>query len=232
MGLFGPAGDVFKSAAVGQGVIGKLYSLGDYVDIHCAALIVIAQLGAEGHTVKQDLGGFAIAHRHCVVSVTVRTMVRQRQSMTVQLQRSRGHVLRNTMLGIQIAICILFVGGSIALTHFSELALKEMNVPENDDFYKECILVRPYVTKEDAPKILEYLRTEAKDIECFIPINMSFHRLKDIQEHPMAKEAWGHMWIRQYQVGDSALLNFWNRPIRWILSPEERTGCLLLSDSL
>ena len=167
-----------------------------------------------------------------VLWLTVRTMVRQRQSMTVQLQRSRGHVLRNTMLGIQIAICILFVGGSIALTHFSELALKEMNVPENDDFYKECILVRPYVTKEDAPKILEYLRTEAKDIECFIPINMSFHRLKDIQEHPMAKEAWGHMWIRQYQVGDSALLNFWNRPIRWILPPEERTGCLLLSDSL
>lgn len=47
----------------------------------------------------------------------------------------------------------------------------------------------------------------------------------------MAK-VWGHMWIRQYQVGDSALLNFWNRPIHWILPPEERTGCLLLSDSL
>ena len=42
-----------------------------------------------------------------VLWLTVRSMVHQRQSMTVQLQRSRGHALRNTMLGIQIAICIL-----------------------------------------------------------------------------------------------------------------------------
>ena len=167
-----------------------------------------------------------------VLWLTVRSMVRQRQSMTVQLQRSRGHVLRNTMLGIQIAICILFVGGSIAVTHFSELALKEMNVPENDDFYKECILVRPYVTKEDAPKILEYLRTEAKDIECFIPINMSFTRIKEIQEHPMAKEELGYLWIHQYNVSDSTLLNFWNRSIHWILPPKERENCILMSDSL
>ena len=167
-----------------------------------------------------------------VLWLTVRSMVHQRQSMTVQLQRSRGHALRNTMLGIQIAICILFVGGSIALTHFSELALKEMNVPENDDFYKECILVRPYVTNEDAPKILEYLRTEAKDIECFIPINMSLFRSKEILEHPVAKEELGYLWIRLYNVSDSTLLNFWNRSIRWILPPKERENCILMSDSL
>lgn len=75
-----------------------------------------------------------------VVWLTVRAMVRQRQSMAAQLHRSRGHALRNTMLGIQIAICLLFVGGSIALTHFSELTLKNYNIPDNDDFYKECIL--------------------------------------------------------------------------------------------
>ena len=166
-----------------------------------------------------------------VLWLTVRTMVRQRQSMTVQLQRSRGHALRNTMLGIQIAICILFVGGSIALTHFSELALKEMNVPENDDFYKECIIIRPYLS-EDASQILEYLRTEAKDIECFIPIKNSYFRSKEILEHPVAKEELGYLWIRQYNVSDSTLLNFWNRSIHWILPPKERENCILMSDSL
>ena len=90
-----------------------------------------------------------------IVWLTVRTMVRQRQSMAMQLHRSRGHTLRNTMLGIQIAICILFVGGSLALTQFSELTLKDYNVPENDDFYQECILVRPYFTEEEAKRLAE-----------------------------------------------------------------------------
>ena len=166
-----------------------------------------------------------------VVWFTVRTMMRQRQSMAMQLHRSRGHALRNTMLGIQIAICILFVGGSIALTHFSELALKGFNVPENDDFYKECIMVRPYLI-EDSPKIMEYLRTEAKDIECFIPIRNNYFRIKEILEDPKAKEELEYLWIRQYNVSDSTLLNFWNRSIHWILPPKERENCILMSDSL
>ena len=164
-----------------------------------------------------------------VVWLTVRTMVHQRQSMTVQLQRSRGHALRNTMLGIQIAICILFVGGSLALTHFSELALKEMNVPENDDFYKECIYVHSYL---ESPKLLEYLRTEAQDVERFIPMNHDFLQSKEIQEDSVADEEQGTVFIRECMVSDTAIFDFWNRSINWILPPEERHDCILMNDSL
>ena len=167
-----------------------------------------------------------------IVWLTVRTMVRQRQSMAMQLHRSRGHALRNTMLGIQIAICILFVGGSLALTHFSELTLKDYNVPENDDFYQECILVRPYLTEEDSPKILEYLRTEAKDIERFIPISLNQFRIKEVNEHPEAMYVFGYIWISDHRVCDTTMLDFWNRPIRWMLPPDNRTNCVLLTDSL
>ena len=167
-----------------------------------------------------------------VVWLTVRAMVRQRQSMAVQLHRSRGHALRNTMLGIQIAICILFVGGSLALTQFSELSLKDYNVPENDDFYKECILVRPYLTEEDSPKILEYLRTEAKDIERFIPISLEQFRIKEVNEYPEAMNVFGYIWISDHRVCDTTMLDFWNRPIRWMLPPNDRTNCVLLTDSL
>ena len=164
-----------------------------------------------------------------VVWLTVRTMMHQRQSMTMQLQRSRGHALRNTMLGIQIAICILFVGGSIALTHFSELALKEMNVPENDDFYKECIIVHSYL---ESPKLLEYLRTEAQGIERFISMNHDFLQSKEIQEDSVADEEQGTVFIRECMVSDTAIFDFWNRSINWILPPEERHDCILMNDSL
>lgn len=167
-----------------------------------------------------------------VVWLTVRAMMHQRQSMTMQLQRSRGHALRNTMLGIQIAICILFVGGSIALTHFSELALKEMNVPENDDFYKECIIVRPYNGPLESPKLLEYLRTEAQDVERFIPMNLELLQSKEIQEDSVADEEQGTVYIRECMVNDTAIFDFWNRSINWILPPEERHDCILMNDSL
>lgn len=167
-----------------------------------------------------------------VVWLTVRSMVHQRQSMTMQLHRSRGHALRNTMLGIQIAICILFVGGSIALTHFSELALKEMNVPENDDFYKECIIVRPYNSYLESPKFLEYLRTEAQDVERFIPMNHELLQSKEIQEDSVADEELGTVFIRECMVSDTAMFDFWNRSINWILPPEERHDCILMNDSL
>ena len=167
-----------------------------------------------------------------VVWLTVRAMMHQRQSMTMQLQRSRGHALRNTMLGIQIAICILFVGGSIALTHFSELALREMNVPENDDFYKECIIVRPYKSYLESPKLLEYLRTEAQDVERFIPMNLELLQSKEIQEDSVANEEQGTVYIRECMVNDTAIFDFWNRSINWILPPEERHDCILMNDSL
>ena len=167
-----------------------------------------------------------------VVWLTVRTMVRQRQSMTVQLHRSRGHALRNTMLGIQIAICILFVGGSLALTQFSELALREMNVPENDDFYKECILVHPYVSDLDSPQLLEYLRTEAQGIERFIPMNHNYLQSKEIQEDTVVSEKWGSFFIQETVVGDTAIFDFLNISINWMLPPEERHDCILMSDSL
>ena len=167
-----------------------------------------------------------------VVWLTVRTMVRQRQSMTMQLHRSRGHALRNTMLGIQIAICILFVGGSLALTQFSELALREMNVPENDDFYKECICVRPYESDLDSPKLLEHLRTEAQGIERFIPMNHDFLQSKEIQEDSTANEEQGTVFIQESMVGDTAIFDFLNISINWMLPPEERHDCILMSDSL
>ena len=167
-----------------------------------------------------------------VVWLTVSSMVHQRQSMTMQLHRSRGHALRNTMLGIQIAICILFVGGSIALTHFSELALKEMNVPENDDFYKECIIVRPYKSYLESPKFLEYLRTEAQDVERFIPMNHELLQSKEIQEDSVAnKECW-NVYIQETMVGDTAIFDFLNISINWMLPPEERHDCILMNDSL
>ena len=167
-----------------------------------------------------------------VVWLTVRTMMRQRQSMTMQLHRSRGHALRNTMLGIQIAICILFVGGSLALTQFSELALREMNVPENDDFYKECICVRPYESDLDSPKLLEHLRTEAQGIERFIPMNHDFLQSKEIQEDSVANEEQGTVFIQECMVGDTAIFDFLNISINWMLPSKERHDCILMSDSL
>jgi ABC-type antimicrobial peptide transport system permease subunit len=107
-----------------------------------------------------------------------------------------------------------------------------MNVPENDDFYKECIVVRPYGSVEDSPKILEHLRTEAQGIERFIPMNHDFLQSKEIQEDSVANEEQGTVFIQETMVGDTAIFDFLNISINWMLPPEERHDCILMSDSL
>ena len=39
-------------------------------------------------------------------------------------------------------------------------------------------------------------------------------------------------FFRTLQVSDTAILEFWQRPIKWLLPPEERHNCMLHSDSL
>jgi hypothetical protein len=154
--------------------------------------------------------------------------------MAAQMHRNRRHTLRNGMLGLQIFVSILFLGGTLALSHFIVLFEKQKNVPPNDDFYSRCISVRPYRTIADSQRLLEYLQTEAKGIKQYIAVAEGFERLGEVED--LKEEAENVLgpstFFRTLQVSDTAIFDFWQRPIRWLLQPEERSNCILLTDSL
>jgi hypothetical protein len=152
--------------------------------------------------------------------------------MAAQMHRNRRHALRNSMLGLQLFISMLFLCGTLALSQLIGLIEKQMNIPPNDDFYARCISVRPEKCESDAGKMLEYLQSEAKGIKQYITMNEDYIQLEELNSPEMGKN-WPYApFFSTLQVSDTAILDFWQRPIKWFLPPEERSNCLLLSDSL
>ena len=168
-----------------------------------------------------------------VVGISTRRQLNQRQGMAIQLHKNRKHTLRNTMLGVQFVISITFLGGTLSLTQFVNRMMESYNVPENDDFYAECIQVKPF-HEEDGQKLWEYLRSgENYDIKHYFCIeDQTFLPIEEVSNSPELVEELRRSHWRCCELADTSYFAFWQRPIKWILPPEERYNCLLLSDTL
>ncbi len=168
-----------------------------------------------------------------VVGISTRRQLNQRQGMAIQLHKNRKHTLRNTMLGVQFVISITFLGGTLSLTQFINRMMESYNVPENDDFYAECIQVKPF-HEEDGQKLWEYLRSgENYDIKHYFCIeDQTFLPIEEVSNSPELVEELRRSHWRCRELADTSYFAFWKRPIKWILPPEERYNCLLLSDTL
>lgn len=167
-----------------------------------------------------------------VVWYNAKGMLHSRQAISAQMHRNRRHTLRNCMLGLQLFVSILFLGSTLALSHLIGLMEKQSNVPENDDFYAECISVSPANCNTDSRRLLEYLQTEPKGIKQYIKINENYTQLENLDYVEAEKVSILSPFFTTLQVGDTAILDFWQRPIRWFLPPGQRNNCMLLSDSL
>ena len=168
-----------------------------------------------------------------VVGISTRQQLNQRQGMAILLHKNRKHTLRNTMLGVQFVISITFLGGTLSLTQFVNRMMESYNVPENDDFYAECIQVKPF-HEEDGQKLWEYLRSgENYDIKHYFCIeDQTFLPIEEVSNSPELVEELRRSHWRCRELADTSYFAFWQRPIKWILPPEERYNCLLLSDTL
>ena len=167
-----------------------------------------------------------------VVWCNAKGMLHSRQAMAAQMHRSRRHTLRNGMLGLQLFISILFLGSTLALSHFIGHMEKQCNVPENDAFYAECISVKPSIADTDSRQFLEYLQTGPKCIKQYIKINENYTQLEGLDNVEAEKVSIYSPLFTTLQVSDTAILDFWQRPIKWFLPPGQRNNCMLLSDSL
>ena len=167
-----------------------------------------------------------------VVWCNAKGMLHSRQAMAAQMHRSRRHTLRNGMLGLQLFISILFLGSTLALSHFIGLMEKQCNVPENDAFYAECICVQPSISDTDSRQFLEYLQTGPKGIKQYIKISEDYTQLEGLDNVEAEKVSIHSPFFTTLQVSDTAILDFWQRPIKWFLPPGQRNNCMLLSDSL
>lgn len=105
----------------------------------------------------------------------------------MNIRRSRNHLFRNVMLGIQIAISLIFVSCTFIIIRDGELVLKVSNIPENDKDDKEYISL----WTSDVQQI-DYLLDEIKklhDLDKLIMCDRQYLYLEDVKQSPEAMKA-------------------------------------------
>ena len=166
-----------------------------------------------------------------VVWVALRRIRKSNTNLAAGLHRNAGHSLRNTMLGIQLVVSLVFLSGALAFTQFIGLIKDQKNIPENDDHYQECLDINPY-NANDFVALKEYLQMPRKGIKRAIEHSLLGMSIKEIEETPGAKEALGTNCFTTYFLIDTAFFDFWQRPIKWFVPEDQRKECIVLNEAL
>ena len=166
-----------------------------------------------------------------VVWVALRRIRKSNTNLAAGLHRNAGHSLRNTMLGIQLVVSLVFLSGALAFTQFIGLIKDQKNIPENDDHYQECLEINPY-NANDFVALKEYLQTPRKGIKRAIEHSLLGMTIKETVETPGAKEALGTNCFTTYFLTDTAFFDFWQRPIKWFVPEDQRKECIVLNEAL
>ena len=166
-----------------------------------------------------------------VVWVALRRIRKSNTNLAAGLHRNAGHSLRNTMLGIQLVVSLVFLSGALAFTQFIGLIKDQKNIPENDDHYQECLDINPY-NSNDFVALKEYLQTPRKGIKRAIEYSLLGMAIKETVETPGAKEALGTNCFTTYFLTDTAFFDFWQRPIKWFVPEDQRKECIVLNEAL
>lgn len=166
-----------------------------------------------------------------VVWITLNRIRNANRGLAAGMHRNARHTLRNTMLGIQLLVCLVFLASSVAFSQFIGLIKEHMNIPDNDKHYAECILIRP-LTLQDDLALAEYLQTNPENIKRYIKDINSFNTFNEFEYPPGAKDALESMYFNTHILADTAFLDFWQRPIKWFVPEEQRKKCILLTEKL
>ena len=166
-----------------------------------------------------------------VVWVALHRIRKSNTNLAAGLHRNAGHSLRNTMLGIQLIVSLVFLSGTLAFTQFIGLIKDQKNIPENDDHYQECLNIYPY-NPNDFVALKEYLQTPRKGIKRAIEHSLLGMSIKETEETPGAKEALGTTHFETYFLTDTAFFDFWQRPIKWFVPEDQRKECIVLNEAL
>ena len=177
------------------------------------------------------IGGGLLVLCSLMVWITLLRICKAGKGLAASMRRSRNNLFRNVMLGIQITISIVFVCCTFILANGGNKMLKALNVPENDDFYKECLYLRPGLA-EQSNRLLDEIK-HLPDLDRMIMCGINYDCIKEIEENPeVVDKLQDGRVFKFYCTTDTAILSFLGMAPEWFNRDIDRTKCLLLSEQL
>ena len=176
------------------------------------------------------IGAILFVISSLIIWLTIRRICKSERGLAASLRRSRTHFMRNAMLTIQLAVSIFFACSTILIYQTTELEYKQCQIPENDSFYKQCLLCVPFG---------EYNGIEFQDslsklpsIDKLIPMQNNWMYVNELNEREDLKDQeLVTRNLHSYVVGDMAFLKFMNIDVKWFPRNADRSRFVLLNES-
>lgn len=163
--------------------------------------------------------------------ISLHRICKAEQGLAANMRRSRNHVFRNIMLGLQIAISITFVCGTLISVNWTDKMLSAYHVPEDEGFYEECIQFNGYLAKHP-----EELIEEVKRLPDIDYMQNGFLATLKVPSTRQNDEAMETLQDRCYQnflcISDTSQLSFYNIKVSWFKRKVDISRCLLLDEGL
>ncbi len=208
--------------------------LTEYVEKHLAEFFQRSGLLIEGTGVSLAVIIVLVAVV-CVVAVwlSLSRILNMQRGVAAAMHRSRGHAVRNTMLGLQLIVGVLFLGAAVVIVQAVGLIKEAYNVPDNDESYKNGLLVE---TAKHSPeddfyeRLQEYIVTEAEGVKCCYFYDETYSEILSLSDNPKAKDIANY--YRTFYFDNESFLELWQHPVKWIRPEVKGEAYILLSEEL
>ncbi|MDE5794129.1 MAG: FtsX-like permease family protein, partial [Muribaculaceae bacterium] len=177
------------------------------------------------------IGGGLLGVCSLVGWIALSRTYRQGSKLASSMRRSRNHLFRNIMLGIQIVISIVFICGSFILINGGNKIIKDFNIPDNDNHFKEYIYFQPMYATEKG-KLLDEIK-RLLDLDKILLCGTSYTSINEIQENPeVVEKLKRHIYFNSYFTDDPTLITELGMNVEWINGKTDRDAYMLISDNL
>ncbi|MDE5881236.1 MAG: FtsX-like permease family protein [Muribaculaceae bacterium] len=180
------------------------------------------------------IGGVLFLICSMIAYFTLLRICNATRSIAANMHRSRNHIFRNAMLGIQLTISLVFICSTLILARGGEKMLERNNIPENDDFYNECLSLCISNAANMASK--ERLINEINrlpDLDKVIKLDHYYSPIKEIEENPAAKQKFEKNNIfMSYITNDTTALSFLGMDVNWFNRDVNKNECVLISENM
>lgn len=176
------------------------------------------------------IGGGLLALCSLIICSVLRKICKSTQGLAATMRRSRTHLFRNVMLGLQMVIATVFVCGTFCIARWEGLMMESIHLSEHLDTYRNSLLLRAGDSK-DAQRLLAEI-PHLPSLEKMVAHSATYLNVSDIEENPEAKKAFFGPYQFFFFATDTTLLEYYHLPVRWFKKPSGPVEGILLNDTL
>lgn len=185
--------------------------------------------------IKDVLGGCVVLG--CVmlivcaipVGMVVRRVCKNEQGLSASMSKSRTHLFRNFMIGLQIAISLFFLCSTLDFSSFVRQMAEYQHVPENEQPYRESLHIN--ASSAENPENLKAHLAKIPEVKMCIPCDDGYHQIKELSEDSLflSRRARQADYFKMYEIGDTTWIHYMGIKVAWMPN-NSKDKCILVSE--